>query len=189
MKTISCQTAWREMCEASQSQSVRNYTRCLDMRNFVVETELFPLSVLEAYSSWNLEKPASDIDRSQMTEARGGAQGDYREGMAKKISNVVDCLSRFPQSKRAVITISNDAFASHQEDASAKCLRELHLYFDDNHALSATVYFRAQAATIFPKNIHFIGSVMTEVAKQLPTHPILGTVFYHATILVSERHY
>jgi hypothetical protein len=47
--------------------------------------------------------------------------------------------------------------------------------------------FRAQAALIFPKNIHFIGSLMSEIASQLPGQPSLGRLFYLATILVSDR--
>jgi hypothetical protein len=36
---------------------------------------------------------------------RGGAQGDYRDGMPEKIANVIDCLKTEPLSKRAVIPI------------------------------------------------------------------------------------
>ena len=76
---------------------------------------------------------------------------------------------------------------AHSNDDEAKCLRELHLYIDDHNKLSATVVLRAQAAPLFPKNIHFIGSIMAEVAGRLPQNPPLGTVFYLSTILVADR--
>jgi len=75
----------------------------------------------------------------------------------------------------------------HSNDEDAKCLRELHLYLDDNDQLSGTVFFRAQTASLFPKNIHFIGSIMSEVAGRLPRQPVPGTLFYLATVLVSDR--
>ncbi len=107
--------------------------------------------------------------------------------MKTKIANVVDCLSRFPESKRAVITISNEPTPSHESDDAAKCMRVLQLYCDEQGNLCGTVFFRVQAALIFSKNIHFIGSLMDEVASQLPGKPSLGTLFYLATILVSDR--
>lgn len=107
--------------------------------------------------------------------------------MAAKITNVVDCLSRFPLSKRALITISNNPAASHESDDDAKCMRELQLYLDTDNKLCGTVLFRAQAALIFPKNIHFIGALIREVASRLPGRPQLGKLFYVATILVSDR--
>jgi len=103
------------------------------------------------------------------TPARGGGQGDYRKGIAAKIDNVVDCLTHFPRSKRAIITIPNRSI-EHTVDEDAKCLRELHFYLEEAPAvgsaapsaapsmvLSCTGIMRAQAATIFPKNIHYIG--------------------------------
>ena len=66
-------------------------------------------------------------------------------------------------------------------------MRELQLYIDDDGRLSGTVFLRAQAATLFPKNIHMLGSIMAEVAGRLPQQPELGTLFYLATILVADR--
>jgi hypothetical protein len=44
--------------------------------------------------------------------------GDYREGLQAKIDNVVDCLTKFPESKRAVITIPNGTTTpDHRNDA------------------------------------------------------------------------
>jgi hypothetical protein len=66
-------------------------------------------------------------------------------------------------------------------------VRELHLYLDDAGRLSGTVFLRAQAAALFPKNIHMLGSIMQEIAAQLPQRPALGTLFYLASILVADR--
>ena len=107
--------------------------------------------------------------------------------MREKIANVVDCLTHFPESKRAVIAVCNNAAADHRSDDDAKCVREIHLYLDDAGQLSGTVLLRAQAAILFPKNIHMIGSIMAEVAGRLPQEPALGTLFYVTTILVSDR--
>ena len=186
MTPKSCQSAWESMQAACKHGPVHNYVQRLDMADYCVETPLFPAPVLRAYSAWNLGRPIDDIDQSLFNAERGGGQGDYRKGMPEKIANVVDCLSRFPQSKRAVITISNNPSAHHGSDDDAKCLREIHFYLNDNR-LSATVLFRAQAVSIFPKNIHFIGTLMDEVAQSLPNQPGLGDVFYLATVLVSER--
>ena len=162
------------------------------MTNHTVETDLFPLAALQVYSAYNLEEPIPEQDRVKYFSAhRGGSQGDYREGMKVKIDNVVDCLRLFPQSKRAVITIPNTSTPSHTCDDDAKCMREIHFYFDnDGCVLNATVWMRAQAAEIFPKNIHFIGSLMDVVACKLSNQSRsvrIGTLFYLATTLVSVR--
>lgn len=188
MEPESCRAAWQRMSELAEHGPTRNFVQVLDMSDYVVETELFPKPALEAYSAWNLEKDVTEQQRQYFNELRGGRQGDYREGMRRKIANVVDCLTRFPRSKRAVITVCNEPMPAHSSDEDAKCLREIHLYLDDDDKLSATVLLRAQAASIFPKNVHFIGSLMTDVADHLPQKPELGTVFYLATVLVSDRH-
>lgn len=187
MELITCRAAWQHMTESSAEQSVRNFVQVLDMNDFLIETDLFPKSALQAYSSWNLEKEISEEQQQYFSNHRGGGQGDYRNGMRRKIDNVVDCLRKFPQSKRATITVCNEPIPDHRSDDNAKCLRELHLYIDEDKRLSGTVLFRAQAAILFPKNIHFIGSIMTEVAERLPQKPALGNLFYLATILVSDR--
>jgi hypothetical protein len=182
-----CRLAWQRMNAACADGPVRNYTQLLDMRDYLVETELFPEPVLRAYSAPNMEKPLGDDQLQHFNELRGGPQGNYREGMAQKMANVVDCLRKFPQSKRAVITICNEPMPVHSNDADAKCVRELHLYLDDDGKLSGTVFLRAQAAALFPKNIHMLGSMMTEIAAQLPQRPALGTLFYLCSILVADR--
>ena len=187
LRTRSCQEAWEHMSKICANKPVRNFFQQLDMSDFVVETNLFPISALTAYSAWNIGKNLAEDQYHHMNDLRGGSQGDYREGMWQKIDNVVECLTNFPKSKRGVISVCNNSMAVHTDDENAKCLRELHLYMDDNNKLSATILMRAQAAALFPKNIHFIGSIMEEVAKRLPKNPALGTAFYLATILVADR--
>lgn len=142
--------------------------------------------MLDAYSAWNLERELTDGQREHFNDERGGGQGDYRDGMSAKIANVVDCLNRYPESKRAVITISNTPAALHENDDTAKCMREIHFNLDGG-TLNATVFFRAQAASIFPKNIHFIGSLMDTIADQLDASPPVGSLFYLTSILVNDR--
>ena len=187
MEPVSCHAAWQNMTEVSARKPVRNYSQLLDMSDYVVETDLFPRDVLEAYTCWNMEKEITDEQSQHMSSLRGGGQGDYRDGMQRKIANVVDCLTHYPQSKRAVITICNNSTPDHRSDDDAKCVREIHLYLDEHDKLSGTVLLRAQAAILFPKNIHMIGSIMDEIAGQLPQNPQLGTLYYVATILVSDR--
>lgn len=181
-----CREAWEHMTEISRDAPVRNFTQLLDMSDYVVETELFPIDVLDAYSAWNLERELTSDQKKYFNAERGGGQGDYREGMANKIANVVDCLNHFPRSKRAVITISNTPDARHDDDDTAKCMRELHFHLDDGQ-LNASVLFRAQAASIFPKNIHFIGMLMDDIASTLDAKPAVGSLHYLASILVGER--
>jgi len=157
------------------------------MDNWLVETDLFPKEALEVYSSWNLEQEVSPEMREKYFSAyRGGSQGDYREGMSAKIVNAVECLALFPASKRAVITIPNNSSPSHRDDAEAKCMREAHFYLDEQK-LNATVFFRAQAADIFPKNIHFIGALMSEIANGLGGEVYPGVLHYCTTTLVADR--
>lgn len=184
---LGCRVAWERMTELSEQHSVRNYTQNLDMSDHLVETDVFPEEVLIAYSAYNMEKDLSAEQKSFINTHRGGAQGDYRDGMAAKIANVVDCMRNFPRSKRAIITVSNEPMPDHSSDSDAKCVRELQLYLDGDGKLSGTVFLRAQAAFLFPKNIHMLGSIMSEIAKQLPGKPALGTLFYLAGILVSDR--
>jgi hypothetical protein len=168
-----------------------NYTAWVcDMREFEFETELFPREALEAYSAANMGwhvRPEWDRWFSAM---RGGSQGDYRHGMAAKIANVVDCLVRFPRSKRAVVDVPNQPLVHHADTDEAKCLREIHFYADTDLAsgedvLSMTALFRAQAAEIFPKNCHFLGTMLREVASR--TGFGVGGMYYHATRLVRSR--
>ena len=188
MDIKSCRETWQLMTElTAKGNFVRNFQQTIRMDDWAIETDLFPAEALEAYTSWNLEHPVSDkLKQRYFSEHRGGSQGDYRAGMAAKIANVIECLTQFPNSKRAVITVLNNPSAHHTCDADAKCMREIQFYLDGT-ALNATVFFRAQAAEIFPKNIHFIGGLMAEVAKGLGNNIHPGTLFYLSTILVSDR--
>ncbi len=186
-ETKSCRNAWQHMTAVSKDAPVRNFTQSLDLSDYLVETDVFPEEVLLAYSAHNMERELTAEQKKFMNANRGGAQGNYRDGMAAKIANVVDCLTGFPQSKRALITVCNEPMPDHRSDSDAKCVRELQLYLDDDGKLSGTVFLRAQAAFLFPKNIHMIGSIMNEIAQQLPNRPTLGTLFYLAGILVSDR--
>ena len=183
---VGCQAAWEHMTSISADAPVRNFSQTLDMADYVVVTELFPIDVLNAYTAWNLEKELTDAQRQHFDEERGGSQGDYRTGMEAKIANVVECLDQFPNSKRAVITVSNDPSPSHRSDEAAKCMREIHFYIEEGK-LHASVLFRAQAASIFPKNIHFIGALMDEIAGRLAAKPEVGSLHYLTTILVGDR--
>ncbi|WGL17194.1 hypothetical protein PVT68_02575 [Microbulbifer bruguierae] len=187
MKPMSCRDAWQRMSAVSAEGAEHNYAQLLDMSDFLVETELFPRAVLEAYSAWNLGKVLQPEQERYFSTLRGGGQGDYRDKMPQKIANVIDCLTKFPESKRAIVVIPNNPSPDHVTDDDAKCMREIQFYFDNKGRLCATVFFRAQAALIFPKNIHFIGSMMREIAVSLPQQPSLGALFYLTTFLVADR--
>ena len=187
MKTLTCLEVWKEMDSITTNGSIKfNYHRTIDMSDYLIETELFPRNVLAAYTLWNLGKDLNPEQLSVFSDQRGGGQGNYREGITQKIDNVVDALQSFPRSKRAVITIPNNSFANHNNDDDAKCMREIHFRVDGN-LINATVFFRAQAALIFPKNIHFIGSLMEEIGRRLTPTVKPGQLSYLASILVNDR--
>lgn len=187
MKIRSCRDAWLHMTDISAGRAVHNYVQLLDMQDYLVESDLFSAAILDAYSNWNLGKDITEEQKKYFSDLRGGAQGDYRAGMRAKMANVVDCLTLFPHSKRAVIAMCNESTPKHNADDDAKCLREVYFHLDGENKLNATAIFRSQAAMLFPKNIHFIGSMMSEVAERLPQRPSLGVGFYLAVILVSDR--
>jgi hypothetical protein len=123
----------------------------------LVETELFPAGALEYYTKKNMgwEYTEEEYKQWQLAE-RGGAQGDYRDGMPKKIANVIDCLKTEPLSKRAVIPIPFSLDGSETVDwkdqGQNKCCRELHFYLEDGK-LKVTGLVRMQNANIFVKNV------------------------------------
>lgn len=137
----------------------------------LVETELFPAGALHYYTKKNMgwEYTQEEYDTWQLAE-RGGEQGDYRDGMPEKISNVIDCLKTEPLSKRAVIPIpySNvgSATIDWKDRGQNKCCRELHFYLEDGK-LKCTGLVRMQNANIFVKNIHFFSTLIDHVAKEL----------------------
>jgi len=200
---MNCHQVWDEMNELlADKKLIRNYARRIqlgpcggggnkDDNNYTIKTELFPVEALKVYSAYNLGDTIEEEERQKYFSAhRGGSQGDYRNGMTSKIENVVDCLFKYPKSKRAVITITDTSTPSHFSDDDAKCMREIHFYLDDD-VMNATVLMRAQAAEIFPKNIHFIGSLMERIAENLRAKSgnkvTIGELFYLATTLVSVR--
>ena len=148
---LSCKDTWLKMSDMTSDGTIlRNFHQEIDMSNYLVETELFNKECLEAYSSWNLEKVIREDQKRFFSELRGGSQGDYRMGMAKKIENVVDAINRFPKSKKSCHNSSRHSFLNNRSDDDAKCMREIHFHVE-NGKLNATVLFRAQAALIFPK--------------------------------------
>ena len=215
---LSCQEAYNQMNTLLSTQKlIRNYHCRINITSnanqYTIQTPLFPKEVLQVYSSYNLEDDIKDDDKEKyFSSHRGGSQGDYRFGMKDKIQNVVECLFLFPSSKRAVITIPNNPRHCHKNDDDSKCMREIHFYLNENSdddsttkSLDATVWMRAQAAEIFPKNIHFIACLMNRVADELNSmimeksnddgggskgnrvHVQVGELFYLATSLVSVR--
>jgi len=153
---------------------VRNFVGVIadiSVQASTVETDLFPKGALDYYTAKNMgwDYTQEDYDKWQLAK-RGGAQGDYRDGMAEKMANVIDCLKTEPLSKRAVIPIpySNTGSASIDwtDQGQNKCCRELHLYLEDNK-LKCTGIVRMQNANIFVKNIHFFASLIEYVAKEL----------------------
>jgi thymidylate synthase len=170
----------------TEQKVVHHFTASIDLKNTLVINEHFSLDALEAYTRYNLGQDLLPQDESYFDAQRGGSQGDYREGMLQKIANIVNCLTQFPQSKRAVITIPNKPLALHSETNEAKCLREIHFYLDGD-VLNGAAYFRAQAAIIFPKNIHFMGGLFYTVASNLGSQINLGALHYVTTTLVRDR--
>jgi hypothetical protein len=192
----------------SRHAVVRNYVgvvECMSGGDLVVETDLFPRDALEFYSKYNLNHldvannaRDAELHKRFYTPARGGGQGDYRSGVAAKLANVVSALQSFPNSKRAVFPVPHSdkpsSTADHTDTDEAKCLRELHFYLEpitdasnpqQQRRLCCTGFMRAQAASIFPKNIHFIGTVMEHMARQLNV-PV-GSYTHIVTTLVDER--
>mmetsp|Transcript_26482 Transcript_26482/g.56752 ORF Transcript_26482/g.56752 Transcript_26482/m.56752 type:complete len:222 (-) Transcript_26482:560-1225(-) len=153
---------------------VRNFVgviRDVSVPASTVETDLFPKDALDYYTAKNMgwEYTQEDYDRWQLAE-RGGAQGDYRDGMKEKIANVIDCLKTEPLSKRAVIPIpyatQGSASIDWKDQGQNKCCRELHFYLEDSK-LKCTGIIRMQNANIFVKNIHFFATLIEYVAKEL----------------------
>ena len=181
---------------------VRNFCALverMDRDAIVVETALFPADALAFYTYHNLDgavalPPELEMEalRARFYDpARGGAQGDYRAGMRAKLRDVIACLAAHPGSKRAILSIPFSSGrgsheVSHEETDEAKCLRELHFFIDaDDGRVHASGFMRAQAAAIFPKNIHLIGTILGAVAEAIGREP--GTYTHFVTTLVAGR--
>mmetsp|Transcript_5608 Transcript_5608/g.7684 ORF Transcript_5608/g.7684 Transcript_5608/m.7684 type:complete len:237 (-) Transcript_5608:289-999(-) len=171
---------------------VRNFVGVIEdisPSSSLVETDLFPRGALEYYTKKNMgwDYSKEELDQWQLAE-RGGAQGDYRDGMQKKIANVVDCLKSEPLSKRAVIPIpfnsEGSESANWKDQGQNKCCRELHLYLEDGK-LKCTGIVRMQNANIFVKNIHFFATLLDYVAKELDVE--LGEYTHWITNLCHDR--
>lgn len=174
---------------------IRNFVGMIDQmkkENLVIETDLFPKEVLEFYTGHNMGK-FSKIDDADLYEKhyknmRGGGPGDYSDKIQDKIDNVIKSLETKQTSKRAVLTIpfssKTSADTKYFHDDEQKCLRELHFFVDEG-VLHCSGYMRSQASVIFPKNIHFIGTVMNEIGNCLKL-PV-GTYTHFVTTLVKDR--
>lgn len=179
--------------------SFRNFVgtiRNMEEKKLAIDTELFSADVLDFYTKHNLDlisdQTHHDLYQKHYNAARGGAQGDYRDGIQEKINNIAECLTKFPGSKRAVLTVpystEGSKTADHTDDGQAKCLRELHFHLTNDHTgkhLHASGFMRAQAATIFPKNIHYIGTLMNIIALKLGVQ--VGSYTHTVTCLVAGR--
>ena len=153
---------------------VRNFVGVIEdvsIAASTVETELFPLGALDYYTKKNMgwDYTPEEAATWQLAE-RGGEQGDYRDGMQRKLANAIDCLKSESLSKRATITFPFSAIGSEANDwtnqGMNKCCRELHLYLEDGK-LKCTGLVRMQNANIFVKNIHFFATVLDVVAEEL----------------------
>uniref|UniRef100_A0A7S4VU00 Thymidylate synthase/dCMP hydroxymethylase domain-containing protein n=1 Tax=Ditylum brightwellii TaxID=49249 RepID=A0A7S4VU00_9STRA len=185
-------THLRSITKAGGEFVVRNFVGVIEDISpdaSLVETELFPRGALEYYTKKNMgwDYSQEEADMWQLAE-RGGAQGDYREGMQKKIANVIDCLKTEPLSKRAVIPIPFNSEGSQEVDwkdqGQNKCCRELHLYLEDGK-LKCTGIVRMQNANIYVKNIHFFATLLDYVAKELGVE--LGEYTHWITNLCHDR--
>eukprot|EP00924_Labyrinthula_sp_SR-Ha-C_P002412 snap_masked-scaffold_16-processed-gene-3.17-mRNA-1 protein AED:0.09 eAED:0.09 QI:0/0/0/1/1/1/2/0/244 len=180
----------RDITKPGGDYTVRNFVGVIHEMSppekTLVPTELFPIDALEYYTNKNLElEVTKEAEKKFKTDMRGGAQGDYTDGMQLKIKNVIDCLKEVSVSKRAVITIpfssEGSKFANYKDQGQTKCLRELHFYIEDNK-LKCTGIFRMQNANIFPKNIHFIAN---QIKKELNLE--VGEYTHFITNLCHDR--
>jgi len=177
---------------------IRNYTSTIvdvNEEKMTVETELFDKATLVAYAKKNTNIKPTKEEMKLFSEYQGGEQGNYSPWMDKKISITAECLSEFPKSKRAIISVGGPFY--HEDTDSAKCCRELHFYLDKDMSgrmrLSCTGIFRAQAVDIMPKNFYFVWSVMNQIKEKLQENSLqleykLGNYTHFVTTLVETRH-
>ena len=162
--------------------------------NATIETDLFDIEALKYYAKKNCGLAITEKEKANYeTEYRGGSQGDYSENMVEKIDNVVDSLSKFNSTKRAVVMMNN-RWWNHDDTDEAKCLREIHFRLeevDNNFKLCSTGFFRAQAVDIMPKNFYFVYTIMNEIKNKLNKeidHTVkMGSYTHFVTILVPTR--
>ncbi len=172
---------------------IHNFTK----ENATIETDLFDIETLDYYARKNcgFEVTQEEQDKYE-TEYRGGLQGDYSSEMNDKISNVVDSLIKYPQSKRSVIMMNN-TWWMHDDTDEAKCCRELHFYLSrdeesQSFSLNCSGIFRAQAVDIMPKNFFFVYKIMEHINEKLQLlgsdNYELGSYTHFVTILVPTRY-
>lgn len=185
----------KELTESFPLVPIRNYVGIIENINresIIVENELFPKEALIFYTQHNMNLISFEGDQELYKKfynnQRGGGQGDYSFGFQEKFRNVIDCLTKFPLSKRAVITLpyskKRSQDVSHSDDEEQKCLRELHFYIEEN-TLHCNGFMRSQARIIFPKNMHFIGTIMLDLAEILTLKA--GCYTHFITTLVDGR--
>ena len=163
-------------------------------KNAIIETELFDIDSLRYYAKKNCGLEVTFKEKELFeTEYRGGSQGDYSAEIEQKIDNVVDSLTKFNDSKRAVVMMNNHWW-SHDDTDEAKCLREVHFRIEkqDNHLLlCSTGIFRAQAVDIMPKNFYFVYTIMNlvkeKINKEVDFDIKMGSYTHFVTILVPTR--
>ena len=166
--------------------------------NALIETELFDEHALKYYAKKNCCMEVSKKEKELFeTEYRGGSQGDYSTEMIMKIDNVVESLSTFPNTKRAVIMMNNNWW-SHDDTDEAKCCRELHFRLTPSEIkntqwkISCTGFFRAQAVDIMPKNFYFVYNikevVRAKIVDSLGSNIETGSYTHFVTTLVPTRY-
>lgn len=195
--------------EKSEHSAIHNVYFSIDNiteEKMTLETDLFSKAALVAYAKKNCEERIDSYEMKFFTDYRGGTQGDYSMGMSFKIENVIDCLTQYPESKRAVIQINNKRWHHHETD-KAKCLRELHFFLtpiynsvngiissingQNGWKLNCNAFYRAQAVDIMPKNVYFSFKVMNKIKKGLEkeseSHIMLGSYSQFVTTMVRKR--
>lgn len=182
--------------EVSPTNNFTGSINDFSKENATIETDLFDLETLDYYARKNCGFEVTKEEQAKFeTEYRGGLQGDYSLEMDQKISNVVDSLIKYPQSKRSVIMMNN-TWWMHDDTDEAKCCRELHFYLtqeDESDAvlLNCSGIFRAQAVDIMPKNFFFVYKIMEVINNQLKKSDTknykIGSYTHFVTILVPTR--
>ena len=196
----------------SAEEMMESAEKCAPYRNFIgtiinyneeratVVTDLFDKATLKAYAKKNCNIKPTKEEAKLFSDYKGGGQGDYSTIMDLKINHVVEALTEFPKSKRAVIMTNNNRW-NHRDTDQAKCCRELHFYLEPTtkrdipgrygYKLSCTGIFRAQAVDIMPKNFYFTYYVMDlikkKLQKSLEPHIELGNYTHFVTTLVPTR--
>jgi len=186
-----------ELLLLNEGQAMNVIVELTDMSEtgYTLETELFPKEVLEQYSLYNLGASATTAEllarqeKKIFSPLRGGPQGDYRAGMMAKLEKVILALKSKPTSKRAVLTVPFTDQCSlcvkTTDDPEWKCLREVYFSIDEQGYLNATSVMRSQALNIFPKNIHYLGTMLQTVAAAVGVPAGQLTHFMH--FLVQDR--